>query len=64
MTVSAAGEGTVVQPSSGGLATGLRIPHQRSGGLWIGWPGDITHLNDDQALQLDEQLRDMQVVPV
>jgi trehalose 6-phosphate synthase/phosphatase len=54
----------VVHPSSGGLATGLRIPHQRSGGLWIGWPGDITHLNDDQALQLDEQLRDMQVVPV
>ena len=25
--------------ASGGLATGLRGCHERSGGLWIGWPG-------------------------
>ena len=29
----------VVRPSAGGLASGLRGPHERSGGLWIGWPG-------------------------
>jgi len=53
-----------VQPSSGGLATGLRVPHQRSGGLWIGWPGDLTDLSPDQAAQLESQLREMNVVPV
>jgi trehalose 6-phosphate synthase/phosphatase len=30
-------EGTVeVQRSAGGLATGLAVPHEQSGGLWIG----------------------------
>jgi trehalose 6-phosphate synthase/phosphatase len=48
----------VVQMSVGGLATGLRAPHQRSGGLWIGWPGDLRGLDpagrDDVLRQLDE----------
>jgi trehalose 6-phosphate synthase/phosphatase len=64
VTVAVQGEGTVVLPSSGGLATGLRVPHQRSGGLWIGWPGDLTDLSPDQFEQLDKQLRDLHVVPV
>jgi len=28
-----------VQRSPGGLATGLKGPHEKSGGLWIGWSG-------------------------
>jgi trehalose 6-phosphate synthase/phosphatase len=48
----------VVLMSVGGLATGLRAPHQRSGGLWIGWPGDLRGLDpagrDDVLRQLDE----------
>ncbi|NQU47737.1 MAG: bifunctional alpha,alpha-trehalose-phosphate synthase (UDP-forming)/trehalose-phosphatase [Planctomycetes bacterium] len=28
--------------AAGGLATGLRRPHQESKGLWIGWPGVVT----------------------
>src|SRR4051812_47892605 len=64
VTVSVDGEGTVVHASSGGLATGLRVPHQRSGGLWIGWPGDLTELSPDQFAQLESKLREMNVVPV
>ena len=64
VTVSVQGEGTVVLPSSGGLATGLRVPHERSGGLWIGWPGDLTDLSPKQFEQLDSQLRALNVVPV
>jgi trehalose 6-phosphate synthase len=40
-----------VSPSIGGLATGLRGPHERSGGVWIGWPG---HPEPADALVLSE----------
>jgi trehalose 6-phosphate synthase/phosphatase len=29
-------------PSTGGLATGLRGPHERGEGLWFGWPGALS----------------------
>src|SRR5437016_6153746 len=35
----------VVTQSAGGLATGLRGPHQRSESLWLGWPGDVSRLD-------------------
>ena len=35
--------------STGGLATGLRGPHEQSGGLWIGWPGDVARMTDAAA---------------
>ncbi len=64
VTVSADGEGTVVHHSSGGLATGLRVPHERSGGIWIGWPGDLSEATPEEALAIEERLREMNVVPV
>jgi trehalose 6-phosphate synthase/phosphatase len=51
-----------VQPSAGGLATGLSGPHERSGGLWIGWPGDAEV--GVAREQLGRQLADLRTVPV
>ncbi|MBF6600003.1 MAG: bifunctional alpha,alpha-trehalose-phosphate synthase (UDP-forming)/trehalose-phosphatase [Dehalococcoidia bacterium] len=53
----------VAEPSSGGLATGLWGPHQRSGGLWIGWPGEL-QLSDGQKRDLDERLANLRALPV
>jgi trehalose 6-phosphate synthase/phosphatase len=50
--------------SSGGLATGLRAPHEQSGGLWIGWPGDVSRMSEAQRRQLDEHLEALRCVPV
>lgn len=50
--------------ADGGLATGLRPWHQSSGGLWIGWPGDVTRFSPAQREQLDDQLRSDGIVPV
>ena len=54
---------TVTQ-SAGGLATGLRGPHERSGGLWIGWPGETWRLNEVQRAELDRQLAEIRTVPL
>jgi trehalose 6-phosphate synthase/phosphatase len=50
-------------PSSGGLATGLWGPHERSGGLWIGWPGEL-QLDDAQREHLDDRLAQLRALPV
>jgi trehalose 6-phosphate synthase/phosphatase len=50
--------------STGGLATGLRGPHERSGGLWIGWPGDAGTLDEAARRALDGRLADLRTVPV
>jgi|CZKU01.1.fsa_nt_gi trehalose 6-phosphate synthase/phosphatase len=50
--------------SGGGLATGLRGPHEQSGGLWIGWPGDVSRLADAQRRKLDAHLEELRCVPV
>ena len=52
-----------VERSSGGLATGLWGPHQRSGGLWIGWPGEL-QLEDKQRAELNERLAELRALPV
>ena len=49
--------------SSGGLATGLWGPHQRSGGLWIGWPGEL-QLDEAQQQELNEKLGELRALPV
>ncbi len=53
-----------VAPSSGGLATGLKGPHDQLGGLWFGWPGEIADLTDTERTQLDAELRTLRTVPV
>jgi trehalose 6-phosphate synthase/phosphatase len=53
-----------VSRSSGGLVTGLRGPHEQSGGLWIGWPGDVSRMTAPQRQKLDGQLEALRCVPV
>src|SRR5690606_39869408 len=50
--------------ASGGLATGMKPWHEGSGGLWIGWPGDVARFNQAQRAALDAQLHDRNIVPV
>ena len=50
--------------SSGGLATGLAGPHKATNGLWIGWPGDVSALEDEKIAEIDEELRGMNYSPV
>jgi trehalose 6-phosphate synthase/phosphatase len=54
----------VVQMSVGGLATGLRAPHQNSGGLWIGWPGDMRGLDAAGRADVLRQLDELRAVPL
>ena len=49
--------------ASGGLATGLRGCHERSGGVWIGWPG-VADLPEAQQATLDARLRERGVAAV
>jgi trehalose 6-phosphate synthase/phosphatase len=64
ITVSIQDGRPVVEPSVGGLATGLRTPHERSGGLWIGWPGAHDALDEEGERALDRKLRALRTVPV
>ena len=54
----------VVRRSVGGLATGLRGPHQESDGLWIGWPGNVDAANDATYAGIVRQLAELRTVPV
>jgi len=53
-----------IEPSSGGLATGLSAPHERTNGLWIGWPGELTGADDEQRAEIDRALHERRLVPV
>ena len=64
VTVRADADGVQVQPSVGGVATGLLGPHERSGGLWIGWTGLVEPLPDKDATALAAQLEAMRAIPV
>ena len=54
----------VVARSGGGLAAGLRGPHESSQGLWIGWPGDLSRMSDEQRAEVERHLCDLRCVPV
>ena len=64
VTVKADKDGVSVVRSAGGLATGLRGPHERSGGLWVGWPGDVSRLTQAQRSSVDAQLAEQRCVPL
>ncbi|MQA29873.1 MAG: bifunctional alpha,alpha-trehalose-phosphate synthase (UDP-forming)/trehalose-phosphatase [Luteitalea sp.] len=64
ITTEVTDEAITFTNASGGLATGLRGAHERSGGLWIGWPGIPSPLPEPQRAQLAQQLRDRGIVPV
>jgi trehalose 6-phosphate synthase/phosphatase len=54
----------VLKPSEGGLATGIRPWHERSAGVWVGWPGDIARFTRAQRAELDRALRAQRLEPV
>src|SRR5438093_1047308 len=53
-----------LEQSAGGLATGLTGPHERLGGLWVGWPGSTEALSEDERARIARQLTDHRAVPV
>jgi trehalose 6-phosphate synthase/phosphatase len=64
VTVKSDKDGVSVVRSAGGLATGLRGPHERSGGLWVGWPGDVSRLTEAQRASVETQLSGLRCVPL
>jgi trehalose 6-phosphate synthase/phosphatase len=61
---AASASGVRLTPASGGLATGLRPWHERTRGLWIGWPGDLARLPPDARAAIDRELAARAIVPV
>ena len=52
-----------IQPSEGGLATGLSAIHQEDDNLWIGWPG-LTVSDPAMKAQIQEHLEPAGLSPV
>ena len=64
LTVSAEASGPKIEQSTGGLATGLRGPHEKGEGLWFGWPGALTGLREKARRDALRQLRHQRFVPI
>ena len=66
LPVSAAlnGDSVALKPSEGGLATGIRPWHERTAGVWVGWPGDISRFTRTQRRKLDRELRAQRIEPI
>ena len=64
VTVRVADGRVTVKRSVGGLATGLRGPHDRSNGLWIGWPGTAEEASPEASADIARQLAGLRTVPL
>ena len=64
ITVSAADGVPTVRRSSGGLATSLRMAHERPGSVWVGWPGPLESFDEESRAGILAQLDSMRVVPI
>lgn len=53
-----------VETTAGGLATGLRGPHEAGDGLWFGWPGALKGLRKAPRQRALELLRERRFVPI
>jgi trehalose 6-phosphate synthase/phosphatase len=53
-----------VAQSSGGLATGMRGPHEQYNGMWIGWPGSVSGLDEKGKAELARELEALRAVPI
>jgi trehalose 6-phosphate synthase/phosphatase len=62
-TVQLDGDAVRLTPSSGGLATGLRGVHERSGGTWIGWSG-LADVSPRHAVRVDTRLAELSAAAV
>ena len=64
VTVGTSDGRPVVTRSVGGLAAGLRAPHERPDSVWIGWPGPVESLDPAASDEIARQLRAMRIVPL
>ena len=64
VTVAVSHGTATVKPSMGGLATGLRGPFERSQGLWIGWPGELSRLAPPAREAVLAELSQLRALPV
>jgi len=64
VTIKVADGVPTVERSAGGLATGMKGPHERMGGLWIGWPGDLEGVSPSAREQVDRDLEALRLAPV
>jgi len=58
------GDEVALTPTAGGVASGLRVLHEETESIWIGWPGDLSSLPRKQRAIVRTQLRDRRIVPV
>lgn len=63
-TLQEEGGRTRLAPSAGGLATALRGPHEESGGLWFGWPGDLSRVPAGERAELEDEMSRRRAVPI
>lgn len=63
-TIAVKGGTARPEPSTGGLASGMRHLHDRGGALWIGWSGDLDRLSDERAAALRLELEASRFVDV
>src|SRR3954447_18396179 len=52
VTLKRAGEGWRTERSSGGLATAMGPLLKRTNGIWVGWSGEASGINDEKREQL------------
>jgi trehalose 6-phosphate synthase/phosphatase len=64
ITLRVDADGVVLTESAGGVATGLRSAHASSGGLWIGWPGEVPRLSHAEQQRLDGEFEARGILPV
>jgi trehalose 6-phosphate synthase/phosphatase len=64
VTIATSGDGAAWKPSSGGLASGLRGVARELDTIWIGWPGDLSDLDDATSGALLGELADSRTIPV
>jgi trehalose 6-phosphate synthase/phosphatase len=64
ITAQRSGQGFAIDPSPGGLATGLRAAHERTQGWWIGWPGIGEDLVPEERQRLIDLLAERRLAPV
>jgi trehalose 6-phosphate synthase/phosphatase len=64
VTIAEGPDGLSLVPSSGGLATALGRLHERTEGVWIGWPGEVGRASAAVRGELARALEARRLVPV
>lgn len=64
LAVNVGPDGPNIEHNAGGLATGLRGPHESGEGLWFGWAGTMSGMRSAQRKQAIELLREQRYRPI